>query len=124
MRPESGGGNGKGLCGAVVRGRRRLRLSRKTMGCVALRCRFNNRIPAVSLDRWAPEEQLANPCSERTWVPQMWGRLPCTCSQSAPFCARSRRASYHHPFLLSHGSDRRVGSPHASTWSEQASIAG
>jgi hypothetical protein len=73
MRPESGGGNGKGLCGAVVRGRRRLRLC----GCLArrwavsLRCRFNNRIPAVSLDRWAPEEQLANPCSERTWVPQM-----------------------------------------------------
>jgi hypothetical protein len=31
MRPESGGGNGKGSCGAVVRGIGRLRLSRKTV---------------------------------------------------------------------------------------------
>lgn len=48
-----------------------------------------------------PGKQLANPCSERTWAPRMWGRPPpaCTCSQSAPCSARSggARALCPHP---------------------------
>jgi hypothetical protein len=32
----------------------------------------------------APAEELANPRPESSWAPRMWGRGPCTCSQSAP----------------------------------------